>query len=304
MKLDGGNGNSVAVGDVNGDGVPDLVTTFDDGIGIRYGLGSRQFGPAVKFPTASPPVLVQVADLNGDGRQDIVAIDWASANMTLFYQATDGGLAPQALVPAPHDGWIDLKVADVNGDGRLDVVISSNGATPGKWMAIVVQRADGTFDSPRIPGYAFGPFAPAGIGLLDVDDDGATDIVATQAWNAPDAQLIILFNRGLSFSTTALVPSFDGPEPVQIGDVNLDGLPDVVVAHGGWLHTGVYTRRAGGGLDPEVLFEIPYASHYGPQGIAIGDLNGDGRPDIAIADYDGRLIILYNTTVVSQRLST
>lgn len=294
LKLDGGNGNSVAVGDVNGDGLPDLVTTFDDGIGVRYGLGGRQFGPMVKFPTASPMDLVQVADLSSDVRQDIVAIDWASANMAVFYQIRGGNLAPAAYVPAPHGGWNDLKVADMNRDGRLDVVISSMQAAPGTQTVILLQRADGTFDAPRLPGYIFGPFAPQGIGLVDIDGDGATDIVATQAWNTPEARLILLFNRGLSFSTTELVSSYDSPQPVQIGDVDLDGLPDVIVAHGGWLRAGVYTRRASGGLDPEVLFEIPYYD-FGPQGLATGDLNGDGRPDLVFAGPDG-LTILYNTT--------
>jgi hypothetical protein len=68
------------------------------------------------------------------------------------------------------------------------------------------------------------------------------------------------------------------------------------VAHGGWQRAGVYTRRAGGGLDAEALFAIPHSDHYEPQGIAIGDLNGDGRADLAIADPSARLIILYNTT--------
>jgi hypothetical protein len=299
LRLDGGNGNSVAVGDVNSDGLPDLVTTFDDGIGVRYGLGSRQFGPMVKFPTASPMHLVQVADLNNDSRQDIVAIDRASANMAVFYQTPGGHLAPAAYVPAPHNGWNDLKVADMNGDGRLDVVISSMDGAPGTQTVIILQSAEGAFDAPRFPGYVFGPFAPRGIGLVDVDSDGTTDIVATQAWNTPEARLILLFNRGLSFSTTELMPSYDSPQPVQIEDVNLDGFPDVVVAHGGWLRAGVYTRRASGGLDPEVLFDIPYYD-FGPQGLAIGDLNGDGRPDLVFAGPDG-LTILYNTTPFAQR---
>ena len=123
---------------------------------------------------------------------------------------------------------------------------------------------------------------------------GAADIVAAQNANVPVAQLIVFFNVALTFPTAELVPSYDSPQPVQIGDVNLDGFPDVVVAHGGWLRACVYTRRRGGGLDPEVLFEIPY-DDFGPQGLAIGDLNGDGRPDLVFAGPNG-LPILYNAT--------
>lgn len=294
MTLDSGNGISVAVGDVNGDGVADLATTFDDGIGVHYGLGGRLFGPIVKLPVSSLIEQVQIADLNGDGRQDIVLLDQASANIIIFYQNPSGNLGPAAYIPAPHAGWNDLKIADMNGDGRLDVVISSVLAAPGQQITLVVQRADGTFDPPMSLPYAFGPFAPWGIGLVDIDGNGARDIVATQAWNVPEARLIVLFNQGLFFATTELVPSYDIPAPVQIGDINLDGIPDVVVAHSGFFHAGAYTRRATGGLDAEVLFSIPDSS-YGRQGIAIGDLNGDRRSDLAIVGPTG-LTILYNTT--------
>lgn len=294
MKQDSGNGISVAVGDVNGDGVADLVTTFDDAIGVRYGLGGRLFGPMLKLPFSSLIEQVQVADLNGDGRQDIVVLDQASANIVVFYQNPSGAMGPGAYIPAPHAGGNDLKIADMNGDGRLDVVISSTLAASGQQITLVVQRADGTFDPPTFLPYAFGPFAPWGIGLVDIDGNGARDIVATQAWNVPEARLIVLFNQGLLFATTELVPSYEGPAPVQIGDINLDGISDVVVVHNGFFHAGVYTRRATGGLDAEVLFTIP-DSYPGRQGVAIGDLNGDRRPDLAIVGPTG-LTILYNMT--------
>lgn len=90
------------------------------------------------------------------------------------------------------------------------------------------------------------------------------------------------------------LPSYDIPEPVEVKDVTGDGLSDIVVLHGGWNSMGVYVQTADGSLSPEQLFPIPYASSYNVQGLALGDINNDGLPDAAIADYNYGLVVLYH----------
>ncbi len=295
MKLDGGNGNSVAIGDLDGDGRLDIATSYSDGIGVHFGLGNRAFGPAVRY---GPPIQIdqlRVVDVNGDGRADVVAMDWSSGSIAVFYQTAAHALAP-TMVPAPHAGWNDMKIADLNGDGRQDIVLVSEQAAGDQRVVVLVQRSDGTLDSPRFVPYAFGPFAPWAVALADVDGDGLRDIVVSQAWNAPESRLIVLRNQALAFTAADVVPSYDIPETMAVADFDGDGLADIAVLHGGWNRAGVYVRRSAGGLDAEVLFPIPYATHYAPQGLAVGDVNGDGRPDIVIADYNNGLVIVYNTT--------
>ena len=88
--------------------------------------------------------------------------------------------------------------------------------------------------------------------------------------------------------------AYDCPEPIEIADIDKDGRKDVIVVHGGWLKLGVYLQNLSGSLNFERLFYIPYASHYSPQGLAIGDVNNDGYDDVVIADYNNGVIILYN----------
>jgi hypothetical protein len=297
VRLDAGNGISVALGDINGDGRIDIVTTYDDGFGVRLNLGNRNFGPVIRYVAPHASNLVTVVDLNGDGRNDVVAMDAASPFVTLFPGMADGTLGDGILIDAPHSGSSDMKIGDVDGNGLLDIVVSSLQQPPANNVVLVLQQTPGAFAPARsIPYPALFTIGPGGIALLDVDGDGSLDIVATRSFNNPSAALVALLNSSLAFDQTIIYPTYDIPTSAVVADFNLDGIPDVAVPHGGFDRVGVYTRIRAGGLAPEVLFEIPFADNYGPQGIAAGDIDGDGLPDIVIADSNNGLVILRNTT--------
>jgi hypothetical protein len=127
----------------------------------------------------------------------------------------------------------------------------------------------------------------------DVTGDGRADAILTIPGNQPGA-LINLWHQlpDGTLSDPYVYDSYDIPEPVAVTDVNLDGRNDVVTLHGGWDEAGVYYQRSNGDLFPESLYPIPYASHYNMRGVAVGDINGDGLPDIALADYNNGLVVL------------
>jgi hypothetical protein len=86
--------------------------------------------------------------------------------------------------------------------------------------------------------------------------------------------------------------SYDIPEPVAVADVDGDARADIVTAHGGWNALGVYRQNNRGQLLDEQLFTVPYASHYHPRSLAVGDVTGDGRADVLLADYNNGLVLL------------
>jgi hypothetical protein len=77
-----------------------------------------------------------------------------------------------------------------------------------------------------------------------------------------------------------------------VADVDGDERSDIVVAHGGWNAVGVYRQSNTGRLADEQLFAVPYASHYGATGLAVGDVTGEGRSDVLVADYNHGLVML------------
>ena len=136
----------------------------------------------------------------------------------------------------------------------------------------------------------------SGIGVGDVTVDGRLDVVASYGGNQPSARLAVFAQTTSGLLEAPMrYTSYDIPEPVEVADVDGDGRADVVTLHSGWLKAGVYRNQVGGILGQEELYSLPNMSSFDPHGLAVGDVTGDGWPDIAIADPNNGLVLLRNT---------
>ncbi len=125
-----------------------------------------------------------------------------------------------------------------------------------------------------------------GLGIGDINGDGRDDIVLSRPRNSPTHLWVYTQEESGNLSSPTQLASYDIPETIRIADLNGDGFEDILVLHGGWTTLGIYLNDADG-LGEEIRVPIPYASHYAPEGLALGDLNLDGCPEmIAIADYN------------------
>ena len=295
----GGSAFSLAVGDLNNDARADVVITDGNTIGVYLQQLDGTLAPRVNYPTSYTPDAVAVGDVNSDGLADVAVSHWNAENIGIFLQNINGTLNPMIAYASPQAGYDDIAIGDVNNDGRNDVVKMNGQLYVNPNLSVYLQNASGSLASP-VPYFLGCNCLGHGISIGDVTGDNRADVVMSYGGNRPDSQIAVFAQgtNGLS-PIPASYPAYDIPEPVEIADVNADGLADVLSAHGGWAKMSVLPQQAGGVLGTYLLYPVSSASHYKPEGLAVGDINHDGFPDVVIADPSNGLIVLYHNWMPS-----
>lgn len=286
---------SIDIGDVNGDGRADVVVGNVDSatIGVLLQNASGTLDPMLTYPTINS-YSIKIGDFNSDGRMDVVGINWGSSGdaVDIFLQTTDGALAPPVTYHVVHDGYDEVDVGDVDGDGRTDVVVMNGQGYAFPNIGVLPQNADGTMGTPVYYSVG-GDVLTGGVAVGDCNGDGLSDLVVSYGGNRPRSFIArFLQNEQHTLDPAESFTSYDIPTPVVLADVDGDGRADVLTAHSGWGRLGVYRQAPDGGLGAEELYPITSASWFRPQGLAVGDINGDTLPDVVIADSGAGLVVL------------
>jgi hypothetical protein len=260
-------GGRVLIGDVNGDGIPDIVAVgFSCCISTMLGNGNGTFRPPKTFTVPGPFTVLSsgvLIDLNGDGNADLIISGGDSApgfdGIGVLMSNGDGTFQNLVFYVAGRDNSAGNPiVADFNGDGIPDVIIPGSS---GIWL--FTGKGGGAFN----PGVLTTPFSGAfWMAAADFNGDGIPDLVVS--YN-PSGLGVLLGKGGGYFQPPVSI----GNNPwayVVAGDVNGDGYPDVVVPG-----ATIYLNNRRGG------FQAPYTVSVPGEGVALGDVNGDGITDLA-----------------------
>jgi subtilisin family serine protease len=300
IPLAGATPLQVTAVDLRKTGVLDLVVAEADSstLGVLLGNGDGTFAPEVLYDLPAPPLSLAVADLNGDGNLDVVlGVQGDYKTGAVITMLGDGkGKFSGPLNSLPINFFVpyfttSVAVQDLNGDGLPDLVLVDEGGLIGGVYSYL-NRGDGSFKEAQYlaPDAAdFGSFYTA-VTIGDLDEDGCADAVTTQLLG-----LVQVFkgNCDGSFQSSTTVGGGEAAVSVQLADMNGDGHLDVVTAGGsfglgvlfGQEATNLITVLLGdgkGNLSPPRV----YRNQPSMFGLALADLNGDGRPDVIAASQD------------------
>jgi hypothetical protein len=284
---------SLATGDVTGDGTRDIVLgEFGCGYEIlqRGSDGTWSSGGLV---STTYSLQTRVADLNNDARLDVVGVTTSGA--AVWYQQAAGGLGTATIYPVSVSGFTDLDPADINGDGLTDIVALSVGSNT-KALVTLTQASGGGFNAAAYAGPTSYNYLISALEAADINNDGRQDVLLSMGGNTPNAKLGLYYQQGDgSLGALTTQTSYDIPRALEAADMDNDGRNDVVVLHNGWNNVGIHRQLADGTLEGEELFAASSIQNTHAQGLAVGDINGDGYKDVVAGDEGtSELVILYN----------
>lgn len=299
---------SAAIGDLNGDGKPDIAVACTGGIAILLGNGNGTFRPATILPTAAQSLFI--ADLRGNGKNDLLAAAQTYGGLDVLLGNGDGTFdSPQNYSVCYDDvcAVAYVSTGDFNGDGVVDVAVTTGSwgyFTSYSYVQVLLGNGDGTFG----PATTVDTYTNVNEFMLyaaDPNGDGKTDLVVltggrfgTGTTNGGTAIVYInngngTFQPGVSYATG------QGSIAGAINDFNGDGKQDLAV-----LAQSGEGQQNGGAGDINVLFGngdgtfqgnrtfLLCCADLGPAGSVVADLNGDGRLDLVFYGASAAYVFL------------
>ncbi|HVA65077.1 MAG TPA: VCBS repeat-containing protein, partial [Terriglobales bacterium] len=251
--------------------------------------GAQVFANPIMVPTAGEVVALASADLNGDLAPDLIYLEGNGAvasSLRVLLGNGRGGFTAKQVIPLPGGSLPGIVAADVTGDGVADLIVSGNvsassGGQTTAQIAVFVGNGDGTFQSPVVSSFAGTMFSPA-LAVGQFQSNGAADIVISGQFFSLSPTVLLKGDNTGHFTLDHALTTQQG-EP-HLLDLNGDGNLDLLLL--GRMNSAFYVLPGNG--DGSFQAAITYTAAPGA-GFTLGDLNGNGHPDVLVSYYDTTL---------------
>jgi hypothetical protein len=301
--------SALAIGDLDGDGRKDLLVSDltagpvgHDAVSFLRNLGHRTFAPEVSTIAGNSGLEIRgmaVADLTGQGRLDVVLVEYTTSTLGVFFNAGGGVLRPQVpyQVGNSWDGGevyvTSVAAGDLDGDGLADIVTADLDlayVTGGGVSVFHNQRGvlgpEVYYPNTVVPGNMGGTYerGPVDVVLVDVDRDGALDIVTSNS----DTHVAVYRNLGHGTFAPEVLYSIgtNGPSggrgPIAVADLNDDSYPDIAFSSTFGPSLAILFNDGTGAFPSEVDLGDAGEARY--SFLAAADLGHTGRNDLVGAD--------------------
>lgn len=290
--------NSVVIGDIDGDGKSDLAIANRGGNTVSVlrntsNTGMISFANKVDFTTMAKPWYIAIGDIDGDGKPDLVIID-TDSNLSVLRNTSNVGAISFATKVDFITGLDPQSVAigDLDQDGRLDLAIANEGSNT---VSILRNTGSiGTISFATKVDFTTGT-DPMAVAIGDLDEDGKPDLAVVNNFSFRVSVLRNISSIGtISFASKLDYTTGSYPRSIALGDLNGDGKLDMAIANNNSRSVSIFRNTSViGTISFTAKVDIP--TERAPVFLAIGNIDGDSRPDLAVITFAHAVSVFRNT---------
>ncbi|MFT3823436.1 MAG: FG-GAP-like repeat-containing protein [Chitinophagaceae bacterium] len=294
---------SFTINDFNGDGKPDMAVTYDGAslsiLKNTSTVGSISFAAQIDIPAVSRPYSITAADVNADGKVDLIVVNTAAHVLSVYKNTSVGdSIAFATRIDYPTGNtpyWVET--GDIDGDGKPDIVVAN-------WLSNTISVYKNTSAGNTVSFASKVDFAtsypPRCLAITDLNGDGKADI-AVAVTDSYNNQVDVFKNTssssGISFEKQSGNQIANYNQFITIADLDGDAKPDLVTTINGYNGFTVFKNNSNAG--GTISFEPGknYVRGELPINIACGDLDGDSKPEIVVAEVYNNTVAIYRNQV-------
>lgn len=292
---------SVTSGDLDGDGRADLIVANKNSNSISFYrntsvAGNISFASRIDSTLSGQPQCVAVADIDGDGALDVLAANYTGTSLSVFRNISTSGTIALAnqIVLSTGASSNSIAIGDIDGDGKPDIVTTYNSSS-----YVAVLRNLSTPGNISFAGFTtfLTASSPFSVAINDIDGDGKPDIVTAN--NTATNTVSVLRNTStigaISFAAFVQFQTGSYPQSVTVGDINEDNKPDVMTVSYNTPGSVSILRNTSSVGTISFATRVDSTTGPSPSFVTMGDMDGDGKPDLVAAN-GGTVSILKNMT--------